>query len=650
MQYHGKQIYQFGAFQLDADERLLLKDGQRVPLGPKAFDTLVLLVRNSGRLVDKATLLETVWQNSFVEENALNRSISLLRKALGESDNIKYIETVPKHGYRFVAEAIEPDCAGNVLVIEKHTAAEIVTEEEILDSPEPESQDSFNSERALLSSPKNEVVKWRRYGLPLAGVAALCLLAAITYLVTTDGRSPGATKSSMQSLAVLPLKPFSANDGGEDLRMRLTDALITKLGGLKDIAVRPTAAVTGFAKSEQNIFEIGKRLEVDAVLDGRVQQEGERIRVTLQLVSVGSGEHLWSEQFDGDARQILDLQDAISARVLQTLNQNRRQNLEFAKRSTQSSDAYEAFLKGRYFSSRSDGKSLQNAIVYFKQAVELDPQFAEAYAGMADAQYRLFSSGLDSSQTNVEQAKELLQKALSIQPDLVEALVTLGFIQTSFDWDWKSAEQTLKQVVEAAPNFSLGRMRHGMLLTYLRRFDEAQSELEQAIKLNPISPAILSNLGIVYSCRKDFIKAEECFRKALELDDKWVNAHWLLSRCLWLQGRKAESLNYAASGTRLEHDTPFAQKIEDKIQTEEPETVVSFLIEQWRLKSESTHSLSIACRAISINDREQALAMLEKSYAERLPWIIQIAASPDFEPLRDEPRFQAIVRKLQLPQ
>lgn len=481
-------------------------------------------------------------------------------------------------------------------------------------------------------------------GLFIALVVAAVLTDAFS-IYRYDRNSSVAAIQPIKTIAVLPLKSLSSNSGDEELRLRITDALITRLGGLSDIVTRPTDSVLRFSKSEQSILEIGKKLNVDAVLDGRVQQEGENLRVTLQLVSVADGKQIWSEQFDGEADQILSLQDAISARVLQTINMGRPQKLEFPDRPTQNTEAYEEFLKARYFATRINEKDFLRAIDLYKRATELDPQFAQSYVGLASTQYRLYSSNIDHNPDNISHAKQNLQKALVLQPDLASALVILGNIQMSVDWDWENAENNLKRAVEIEPNSVFARNLYGAFLTNVRRFDEARFQLEQAIRLNPIDSGSISSLGRVYLCEKDFVKAEGQFRRALEFNEKWTFAHWFLARISWSQGRKEESIKYIISGLESEGNEELARKIEAKTRASDPDQVIRFLTNEWNTAKET---FPIAIWLMNVAERQQALVLLEKSFEDHHPWTILISSTPEFEPLWEEPRFQAILRKMNL--
>ena len=627
-------LREFGKFRLDAKKKVLWFENKPVNLTLKEIELLCVLTENGGEVVTKDELLNKVWVDSFVEESNLSRHIYRLRKTFEELGAPDLIQTVPRRGYRFTEEVSEPET--DALIIEKHSISRMVIEE--MEAPaEP---------NVKIVPAQTSPAKLNRYWIPVTICLALLTTAFAYYFY--NSRSNKSANQPIRSLAVLPVKSHSTKVDDEELRWQITDSLISKLGGMREISVRPTASVLKFAKSDLTIFEIGKKLEVDAVLDGRIQQEGETVRVTLQLISVENGEQLWSDVFDGKATQILNLQDRISAKVLDSINQNRQQIIELASRPTQNNDAYTAYLKGRYFVRRSDEKSLRKGIEFYQQAINLDSEFSEAYASLADAQYRLFNTRYEISPENVEAAKANIQKALSLKPDSINALLSLGFIQYGYDLNWKASEETWKRAIEIAPQISPVRMRYGMFLINLRRFDEAQTQIEKAIQLDPTYSANYSHLATIYYCKKDYAKAEEFFKKSLELDENWTFAHWHFSRTLWMQGRKAESLKYVISGLKIDGNNSLAQKIEEKLQTQTPEEITRFLIGEWTKNAAVQNSLPIATRAILIGDRETALTFLERSFNEPGPKPTHIASFPEFESLNGEPRFQALLQKLNL--
>jgi len=341
----AKHLYEFGPFVLDADERVLLREGQPVSLAPKAFDTLLALIEKSGRIVGKDELLNRVWPDSFVEEGNLAFNISVLRKALaGGADDVQFIETVPKRGYRFVTPVRQMNDAGPDVLIESQTISRVVIEDRREDIEEqkqiPAPKDL--TQRASDTSFSRRAIS--KLSLLIAGVIVLGIVAVIAYL-----RLPGPT--SPRTLAVLPFKPLAANSNDEYLELGMADALITRLSNLKEIVVRPTSSVLKYAAAGQDPIAAGRELAVDAVLDGSVQRSGDKIRVTVRLVRVGDGVPLWADKFDENFTNIFSVQDSISERMARalTLNLSGDEKNKITKRYTDDVEAYQLYLKGRYY-------------------------------------------------------------------------------------------------------------------------------------------------------------------------------------------------------------------------------------------------------------------------------------------------------------
>jgi DNA-binding winged helix-turn-helix (wHTH) protein/tetratricopeptide (TPR) repeat protein len=631
------QLREFGRFRLDPKRQVLWFEDQPVNLPLKEIELLCVLTDHSGQVVTKDEILEKVWADSYVEESNLTRHIYLLRKTLkeyGESEDL--IQTVPRRGYRFTGKLRG---AGNGdLVIERHTVSRT-----LIEMPDDGSGGSFQ-QKVLPGRTGN-----RRF-VPAVALAAgvVLLLGYFGWAYLSGPAVPAAPE--VRSIAVLPVKSFAgsaAND--EELRMRITDALITRLGSLDRIAVRPTSAVMPFAASQEDGLSIGRKLKVDAIVDSRLQQEGDRLRVTLQLVRVADGAHMWSGQIDGMAGRILDLQDTIAARVSSTFDSSAQEGQQSVQRFTENPDAYEAYLKGRYFWTKRDEASLRKAIDYFTQAATLDPRFSEAFAGLADTQHLIFNYNIDVRPEVVSEAKENLRRALELKPDSPDALITLGTIEMGFDWKWADAERTLRHAVTVAPNSATAYIRYGALLVRLRRFDEAISAFERHLQLDPLSVNGNSNLGMALFCKKDFAAAERQYLKTLELDDKNGAPHWLLSRNLWQAGRKDEAIEKIGRALELDQNQSLAVKIRDKSAAEGPTAAIELLLYEWRDNPSRTNPHNLAYLSTYVNNTDKAIYWLKRSIDERHPWTSWIAAAPEFEVLRSDARYLEMLRSLNLP-
>ncbi len=633
-------LREFGNFRLDVGKRVLWHEGEPVNLALKEIQLLCVLTENGGEVVTKDELLDKVWQNSFVEESNLSRHIYVLRKTLkdlGERGDL--IKTVPRRGYRFAGEVRE--ITNSELVVEKHTSTKTMIE--IRDEPLADLEPKFAVSARSLTGSRHT----RRLVLSFAAIIVV-FAAGIFLFLSFEKAGNGSPTREIKSIAILPVKSFSANVGDDnELRMRITDALITRLGGLDGITVRPTSAVLSYADSDYESIETGQRLKVDAVLEGRIQQEGNRLRVTLQLIRVDTGEYLWSEQFDGQADQILNLQDIITAKVSKSLVSDNREQPALAQSLTDNTEAYEAYLKGRYFWYKRDEASLRRAIDYFTQAATQDPQFSEAYTGLADTQHLLFNYNIEVTPEIIAKAKENLRRALELKPGSPDALITLGTIQMGSDWDWEKAEESLKLATANAPNSSVAHMRYGALLIRMRRFDEALTEFERAVELDPLSIVSNSNLGMAQFCRKDFAAAERQYRKTLEIDENVGSTHWLLSRNLWLAGRKGEAVEEIARGLELDRNMPLAERIREAARTS-TENAIKLLLHQWRTNPLGTNPHNLAYLSTYIGDNERAVYWLEKSFEERHPWTTWISAAPEFESLVTEPRYQKLLQQMNL--
>ena len=628
-------LREFGGCRLDVGKKLLWASGEPVQLPPKAVDLLCLLVENSGAVVTKDEIWKSVWNDAFVEETNLTHHVYVLRKALKELGFDDIIKTVPRRGYRFTGEVREIP-SGDV-VIERHALTQTTIE----------FQDENGVALPIVTpSDKYKSLAGRRFFWIVSILAIGIVLVYGILVFRNPSPQSKATASNIRSIAVLPVRSFSESSDSEELRIRITDALITRLGHLDRIEVRPTSAILPFTKSSQDALAIGKQLRTDAVIDSRMQQEGDRLRVTVQLLKVGSGEQIWSDQFDGRSNDILNLQDAISAKVARVLTTDSPQLATVAKRPTENSDAYEAYLNGRYHWTKRDEADLRQAIEYFTKAIELDPNFAEAYTGLADTQLVLFNYTPTVKSELVSQAKQNLDRALELKPDSADALTTLGSIQMLQEWDWKAAEGSFKAATAAAPNLAIAHMRYGSLLARLGRIPEALVESERAVDLDPLSLVNISNLGLVYFCKKDYPAADAQFRKALEAGDTVGASHWMLSRSLWLEGQKDEAIKELISAIESVGNKPLVEKLTAKSRTSSPEDVIKQLLYEWRNVPPETNSPSNAYLALEIGDREKAMYWVERSVKERHAWTTWFYAAPEYESLRDTPRFREILREM----
>jgi DNA-binding winged helix-turn-helix (wHTH) protein/TolB-like protein len=446
-----KRIYEFGPFRLDAGERVLLRGGQPEPLSPKALEVLLMLVESSGHIVEKGDLMNRVWADSFVEEGNLKVTVSILRKALeADAGDRQFIETVPRRGYRFVANVKELASESAELVVRERTTASITIEES--------GEGKEREQEKALAAPKRE----SRVSLPVAisCLAVIGLAIAGVYLWTSR-TAPG---SEMKSIAVLPFKPVAADVRDESLEMGIADTLITKLSNIRNLTVRPMSAVRKYSGLEQDAVLAGRKQRVDAVLDGSIQKVGEKVRVTVRLMSVTDGGTLWTSHFDEKFTDIFAVQDSISKRVAETLaiRLSHEERTLLTKHYTENTEAYQLYLKGRYYWSKRTDEGIKKGIEYFQQAIEKDPLHALAYADLARSYKSSSYYGIYPPSEALPRSKEAVRKALEIDKSLAEAHMALASILETSDWNWQAAEEEFKLAIELKPNDATSHHLYGL--------------------------------------------------------------------------------------------------------------------------------------------------------------------------------------------
>lgn len=478
MTTQARRLYNFGPFQLDTVTQVLRRDGKSVPLKPKLLELLILLIESSGRVIRKDELIKHFWPDTFVEESNLPISVCELRKALGEVHGERqYIETVPRRGYRFVARVSE---AGDTSV----------------------QADSGGR------------------------------IAEVT--------SNGAAGWAKGTIAVLPFKAIGAT-GDQYLGLGMADALITRLSNLRQITIRPTSSVRKYDR-EQDPVVAGRDLRVEWVLEGSVQKSGKRIRATVQLVSVGDGLSLWAETFDEKFTNIFAVEDSISkhvaAAVAPKLSVAERRHL--AKRHTENAEAYQEYLKGRYFLEKRTEAGFRKAIGCFERAIQIDPSFALAYSGLADCYLFLHSHSRGPSGLLAE-AKEKTLEALRLDENLGEAHASLAEL-SFYDWDWSGAEREFKRTLELNSNYPAAHHWYSVFLRAMGRFDEAMAESRKAQQLDPVSLSVNTQMGSLLYVSGRFDEAIEQLLQVVELDANYPNSHFYLGLAYEAKGMYDEAI------------------------------------------------------------------------------------------------------------
>ena len=626
--------YEFGGFVLDPHERTLVGGGVPIHLPAKEFDTLLLLVEHNGSALRKEEMISAIWHDSFVEEGNLAKQISRLRKIIN-SNGTQYIETIPKHGYRFKADLrrayIEPE---DSLIIEKRTLKRVTLA--------VESEDEPKRPRALLQEGKTRTKRW------LAVVFGLVLLTGISVLLYW--RQANTSSAEVKSIAALPLRSLANDESNKVLGLGLTDALISKLGSLKQIVVRPTSAVAGFADGNEDSVEIGKRLNVDAVLEGTIQQSEGRIRINARLIRTANGEQIWTDRFDAPSNEIFALQDELSTKIAKALafRLSQNENAELVRHGTVNSDAYEKYLRGRYYQTQLSVHDLTRSIEFYQQAVALDENFADAYAGIADAYTMLYNFELLRAADAIPQAKQAVTRALQLNPDLSDAHAALALIQFVADRDWPGARRSLNRAIALNPNNSGAWIRYGYFLILVGNFDEALEKFEKARELTPLSPIVQSNIGLTYLCARRYPEAISQLRRVVDDNPQFSLALWFLAAAYADVGEFDEAFETRLKALEFDGAGELAAQLRAVENNSGLESASQVWFDKTAVAAQSGKASAIdaAYAAAILKDRENTLHWLEKSVQEKDPTLPAIKYLAIYDFVRDDERFQAILQEV----
>lgn len=527
MSKQPSRVYGFGPFRLNVTERLLQRSDAEVPLTPKVIDTLVVLVENSGHVLAKDELMSELWPDSFVEESSLTQNISLLRKALNENGNgEQYIETIPKRGYRFVARVHEIEPAAGELLIQERTSTHILIEEEQSDTGAhaaiTETAGRYNSSNAFRRS--------LRYGL--ASVLLLVLAAPVMYHFSGRSR-PSRPLLEAKSIAVLPFKTVGTGSETDVLGLGMADAIILRLSRDSQRTVLPTSSVFKYTGNDADALSAGRALGVDAVLAGTLQRDGDRVRVTAQLITLDDGKTVWSGKFEQNYGSVFTLQDSIADKLSVALEPEitDEDRTPLAKHPTDNREAYQAYLMGLYFWTRRTKPNLSKAIDYFEEAVSKDPNFALAFAHLADcyylgyqAPYSLFK--LDEGLTRADAAAT---RALQLDDLVPEAHMVKAGVLTQ-KADYAQADREFQRALQLNPNHATAHLRYGYFLFFSSRLNECVEQMKLAQELDPVSPISNTALGYALSMARNPDEAIKFFGKAIELQPDTVVAHFDLAQ------------------------------------------------------------------------------------------------------------------------
>jgi TolB-like protein/DNA-binding winged helix-turn-helix (wHTH) protein/Flp pilus assembly protein TadD len=630
---HSPRRLRFGVFEADPRIGELTKHGKRLPLQEQPFQLLAMLLERPGELVSRDELRAKIWPQTIVDfDHGLNKAISKIRDALGDSaENPRFIETVARRGYRFLADVAVVQHAPQTAAVDPAVQADA--------SPLARPEAGTSSRRPP------RALAWTLLGLGLA----LVLAVALSWFPYTSRNSA----PTIRSLAVLPLKNLSGDASQDYFTDGMTEELITQLAQISALRVISSTSVMLYKGVDKPVAEIARELSVQAVVEGSVLRSGDRVRITAQLIRVPADEQMWAHSYEGDLRDTLALQSevaqAIAEQIRATLSERQQAALRNPK--TVSPVAYEDYLKGRYFWNKRTGDGLKKAIDYFTRAIEVDPTYAEAYSGLADA-YALagdWAYGVLAPQDAFRQARAAATRALVLDDTLGEAHTSLAFALDLYAWDWAAAEKEYKRAIELNPGYATAHQWYAWHLLVMGRNSEGIFELKRAESLDPLSLIISANLAGALCVAHLYDESVKQSEKTLGMDPNFAVAHYALGQALEQKHMHAEAIAEFQKAIALEGhggalDSNLAYTYARSGRKAEAEKLVKDLEAQ--PDKNPSNDANIALVYVGLGDHDQAMVWLNKAYEARFN--PSILLHPGFDPLRSDARFMDLRRRVGL--
>ena len=635
-----RRVIRFGAFQVDLSSGELEKHGIKIRLQEQPFQILVMLLERPGQVVTREELRRKLWpSDTFVDfDTGLNSAVLRLRSTLGDSaEKPRYIETLPRRGYRFIA-AIEDSPQPAVPASSPAASLRV-----------PAGESAIGVEKPAVPTGRGLQKLW----ISAAAFAALLVLfVGLNIRSWRDRLVSRAHTSRIQSIAVLPLENLTGDASQEYFVDGMTDALITDLAQISSLQVTSRTSVLRYKGEKKSLPAIAQELGVDAVVEGTVARSGNRVRVDAQLVHGATDRHLWAQSYERDLSDVMALQSemaqAISVEIQAKLTPQEQARL--AKTQRVNPAAYEAYLKGRFLLSRESVEEANKALQYFQRALAIDPNYAQAYSGLSDS-YRILALFSGPKREAWEKARAAATRALELDETLAEAHDSLASVRLWYDWDSAGSEREHQRALQLNPGHAGTYGAYGMLLRYTGRLNEAMAMTKRAQELDPLSPGVAVNMSGNYYFARRYDQAIEQARKAIELDPTYVQAHRWLGYAYEAERKFPEAIvefkqavnlspgnlsylgilgrGYAMAGNRREARRTIAKLKELS-------------------KTRYVEPLQYALIYGALGEKDQAFAWLEKAFEERNGNVVALSVAPWFDPLRSDPRFADLVRRVGL--
>jgi len=649
--------YRFGLFEVDARTGELRKQDTRLRLRGRPIDILLILVGSAGEVVTRDELRGRLWPaDTFVDfDHGLHSAVNRLREALGDSaDNPRFIETLPRRGYRFIAPVTAVPISAPVPAPVPVTAVSAVTEPSSPALVTPDAVTTVAS--AVPSPPPSSATVAKRPAIARHAVAiGLAVILGVAGLALWRSRSQGPPPLGKMTIAVLPFENLSGDPQQEYFSDGITEEMIAELGMLQPdrlVVIGRTTSML-YKNAKKSVGQIGQELGATYLLDGSVRRSGNRVRITAQLVETAGMTNLWAESYERDVTDVLAIQSEVARQIARSLTLALSPSARRAPPSNAVSfAAYELYMRGRFFRELATEDGARKAIDYYDRAIAIDPNYAAAYAGIADA-YRLLGAPgweVESPSILLSRAKTAVERALALDPDSPEAHAVVAMIKITYDWDRAGAEREITEALRLNPSFAQAHQYYSGILTTMNRPVEAIAAAQRAMELDPLAPTASTSLGVRYYYANRPSEAIAAFTKTLEVAPGFSVAHWGLAQCYRLQKRFPEQIDQLRSAVQLSGNSAYMRAhlaygyavAGDRVRAE---GLRKELQEEGAGAGHYLAPYHMALIAAGLGETDEAVRWLEKAVADRSGWLMFLPVEPEFDAMRQAPGFQRLLAR-----
>jgi len=652
----SSKVVRFGIYEVDLRTSELRKQGRKIKLQEQPCRILAILLEQPGQVVTRDELRKRLWSDdTFVDfDHSLNTAIMRLREALSDSsENPLFIETLPRHGYRFIAPVEEVPATDQ----EKRSAEDPATPQSDLVVPAGGEAIGRANDSAPQAAQRKQIDLRRTLVLSSLVAVVVVLVFGFTIRSLRSSTSAKSAPTQIKSLVVLPLENLSGEKDQEYFADGMTDELIAHLAKIRSLRVISRTSAMEYKGTHKPLSEIARDLNVDAVVEGTVLRSGNRVRITAELVQVATDRHLWAETYESELGDILALQSQVTSAIVNEirikLTPEEQERLSVNR--PVSAESYEDYLKGRYYWNKRSEEGLTKAIEYFQLATQKDPRYALAYAGLADC-YSIIGSaivGTVPSQDVAPKAKAAALKALELDDTLAEAQTSLATVRFNYDWDWAAAGTGFTRSIELNPSYATAYQRYSLYLMAMGRAQESIAEINHARELDPLSISMNFSLGWRLYMARQYDAAIEQLRNTLDLDPNFALPHLVLGQAYEQKGSFPQAIAEIQKAASISHDGPpilgaLGHTLALAGKREEAEKVLSQLMEE--SKKQYVSPFYVALVYAGLGENERAIDWLEKAYQDRSNALVFLKVDPQLDTLRSNPRFQSLLHRLRLPQ